>query len=51
MDHATQQEQYDAAGMSTGNVVTTVRRLRGQRALTTDPDLSLTARQVLENMM
>jgi 1-deoxy-D-xylulose-5-phosphate synthase len=46
IDHATQQEQYDTAGLSTGHVVTTVRRLRGQSVIT-DPS-GMTARQVLD---
>jgi 1-deoxy-D-xylulose-5-phosphate synthase len=48
MDHATQQEQYDAAGMSTAHVVSTVRRLLGQSVLTDPSDL--TARQMLEKL-
>jgi 1-deoxy-D-xylulose-5-phosphate synthase len=46
MEHASQQEQYDAAGLSTGHVVTTVRRLRGQSAITDPADM--TARQVID---
>jgi 1-deoxy-D-xylulose-5-phosphate synthase len=46
MEHASQQEQYDAAGLSTGHVVTTVKRLRGQSVITDPADL--TARQVLD---
>jgi 1-deoxy-D-xylulose-5-phosphate synthase len=46
MEHASQQEQYDAAGLSTGHVVTTVRRLRGDSVLT-DPT-GLSARQVID---
>jgi 1-deoxy-D-xylulose-5-phosphate synthase len=46
VDHASQQEQYDTAGLSTGHVVTTVRRLRGQNAFTEPSGLS--AREVLD---
>merc|ERR1719387_155587 len=46
IDHASQQEQYDEAGLSTGHVVTTVRKVRGENAIT-DP-AGMTARQVID---
>jgi 1-deoxy-D-xylulose-5-phosphate synthase len=49
IDHASQQEQYDTAGLSTGHVVATVRKIRGQ-----SPEHELpteTARQVLEGLV
>jgi 1-deoxy-D-xylulose-5-phosphate synthase len=47
MEAASQQQQNDAAGVSTGHVVTTVQRMRGDTALT-DPQ-SPTARAALES--
>ena len=37
IDHASQQEQYDAAGLSTGHVVSTVLKVRGEKRVFTDP--------------
>jgi 1-deoxy-D-xylulose-5-phosphate synthase len=47
MEAGTQQQQNDAAGISTGHLVTTVQRLRGDESLT-DPN-SPTARAALES--
>jgi 1-deoxy-D-xylulose-5-phosphate synthase len=38
VDHASQQEQYDIAGLSTGHVVTTVRRKRAGLNTDDEPD-------------
>jgi len=49
MEHASQQEQYDAAGISTGHVVATMRKIRTEQALkTVKRRFSLTPEDVRE---